>query len=278
MRRPSPWAFALGLILIASVGTASAALVVAGRRAASRDAASANASGARTAANDAPLALLAAPAVPIAAEAMVFLTRPGSFAIEPASRSVRPAHPRSLATYRGLRAYSGAPPRIPHGLTPTEVREDGCRTCHERGGFSERFGAYVPVTPHPDMGACQQCHVGDAKLMAIGLPRTAPSDRCRQCHTPGAMRWRDSTLDWVGLRAPALTRTVAGREPPPIPHESVMRGNCLACHAGPSGVAELRTPHPLRANCRQCHVDGAGAVPPFVRTAADRTSLARGGS
>jgi cytochrome c-type protein NapB len=42
--------------------------------------------------------------------------------------------------------------------------------------------------------------------------------------------------------------------PPPIPHSPDMRGNCVACHAGPGAVAEIRTPHPERANCRQCHV------------------------
>ncbi|MEX2177139.1 MAG: multiheme c-type cytochrome [Gemmatimonadaceae bacterium] len=214
----------------------------------------------------APVALLASPDVPIAAEAQVFRTAAGMLAIEPALGPRRAAHPRSLATWRSLRAYPGAPPRIPHGLTPTEFRTGGCTTCHERGGYSQRFGAYVPITPHPEMGACLQCHVGDATLMAIGLPSTDPSARCRQCHAEGATRWTESSA-WTTLEWPQTVTTTPGQSPPPIPHTLHLRGNCLACHAPPTAVAEIRTSHPERANCRQCHVTAApnGAV--FVRPA-----------
>lgn len=258
MSSRAPSTIGLALLVVASMVTAGAALVVAGRRVAERRA---------DTPHTLPVASIEAADAPIAAEARVFRTSAGALAISPFSDARREAHPRSLRTYRGLRAYSGAPPRIPHGLTPAEFRTGGCNTCHERGGFSLRFGAYVPLTPHPEMGACLQCHVGDAKLMAIALPRTDPSDRCKQCHTAGAMRWRDSSLAWTGLAAPEMAAAVPGRTPPPIPHPLQMRENCLACHASPGGVAELRTPHPERANCRQCHLEGSTVVRPFMRPA-----------
>jgi cytochrome c-type protein NapB len=246
------------VFLVACTITAISAVVVANGRFVER----------RTiaAARDSAVALIAPPAEPIAAEARVFMTTVAMLAIEPGSEPRRRAHPRSLATYRALRAYDGAPPRIPHGLTPAEFLDGGCKVCHERGGFSVRFGAYVPVTPHPEMGACLQCHVGDAKLMAVSLPRTEPSDRCRQCHAPGAMKWRDSTLNWKGLSAPPLPPVVPGRLPPPIPHDLQRRENCLACHSSPGAAAGIRTPHAERANCRQCHVEGSAVVAPFERS------------
>ena len=232
------------VFLIASAAVAIAAIVLAFERSAAER---------RAGPAVAALAPLAPPDEPIAAEAQVFRTAAGMLAIEPAMGPRRAAHPRSLATWRSLRAYPGAPPRIPHGLTPDEFRTGGCTTCHERGGFSPRFGAYVPITPHPEMGACLQCHVGDAKLMAIGLPGTDPSARCRQCHAEGATRWTESTT-WTTTDWPEPGPNTPGRAPPPIPHTLHMRGNCLACHAPPAAVAEIRTPHPERANCRQCHL------------------------
>lgn len=214
---------------------------------------------------DSAVALLSVQEQPIAAEAQVFRTSAAMLAIDPSDGVRRAAHPRTLATYRSLRAYPGAPPRIPHGLTPAEFQTGGCKTCHERGGFSQRFGAYVPVTPHPEMGACLQCHVGDAKLMAIALPGLDPSARCRQCHAPGATRWTDSSLTWTPLAWPRLAPGSVGQPPPPVPHTLDMRGNCLACHAAPAGVQEIRTTHPERASCLQCHVTEAGSPDALAR-------------
>ena len=248
---------ALRVFLIASAVVAMSALIIAaGRVAEDRE----------SAAEDARVDV-ASPNERIAAEADVFRTHAGVLAIDPGFDTRRSAHPRTWATYRSLRAYPGAPPRIPHGLTPDEFQAAACNTCHERGGFSQRFGAYVPITPHPEMGACLQCHVGDGELMAISLPTTDPSTRCRQCHAPGARRRAEATLDWRSLSWPQLTRDTSSGEPPPIPHTLELRGNCLACHAGPAGVAEIRTAHPERANCRQCHVTTDAAVDVFVRPA-----------
>jgi len=245
----------VGALLAASAATAITAVIVWQKRiAADRE----------SVRGTQPAMVMATSGDPIATEAGVFRTDPALLAIDPSDERRRGAHPRTLKTYRSLRAYPGAPPRIPHGLTPAEALRGGCTTCHERGGYSHRFDAYVPVTPHPEMGVCLQCHVGDARLMAIPLPNLDPSARCRQCHSEGGMRWRDSATTWKSVAWPELAR-VSRNTPPPIPHSLEMRGNCLSCHSAPGGVQELRTSHPERASCRQCHLESSEYAGEFVR-------------
>ena len=247
--RPAVVAFALFLVASAAVGIGAA--LTAGKRV------SADVVDRFANARSLPgVTLLSDFGDSVRSEAYVFRTSSAMLAISDVNTKRREAHPRSLKTYRTLRAYPGAPPRIPHGLTPQEFRENACRACHERGGFSIRFNAYVPVTPHPEMGACLQCHVGDAKLMAIPLPNTEPSSRCRQCHDPAAPKPAAAASGWQAMPWPAVKQVMPGRLPPPIPHDSPMRVNCLTCHSGPSSMVEIRTSHPERANCRQCHLQG----------------------
>jgi nitrate reductase (cytochrome), electron transfer subunit len=194
------------------------------------------------------------PLDPIDREAQVFRTRPGDLALDAGAERRTAAHPRTLTTYRSLRAFPGAPPRIPHGLTPEEFRTTRCNTCHERGGYSVRFEAYAPVTPHPEFTDCLQCHVGTAATVGIALPGPEPDAVCRQCHAFGATEASLALLDWRPATWPATNpRAVVGM-PPVIPHDLQLRGNCLACHMGPGAVAEIRTRHAERANCLQCHV------------------------
>lgn len=212
--------------------------------------------------------MLVPSAMPIAAEADVFRTSPGMFAIDPKAVGRRAAHPRTLATFRTLRPYPGAPPRIPHGLTAEELRTTGCKTCHERGGYSQRFRTYVPVTPHPELEACLQCHATDASVVGISLPGRDPDAVCRQCHAPGRPPAAVRQLDWRTAAWPRVTPSTSTGAPPPIPHGLQLRGRCLVCHAGPAAVAEIRTTHPERTNCRQCHVSADGDVRPFTRAVA----------
>jgi len=237
----------LPIFLLGSALTATAAVIVAVRRSSRSP---------PPVPEPIAVAVLAPPAEPIPAEAQVFRTSPSMMAIEPQARRHRAAHVRTLETWRYLRAYPGAPPRIPHGLSPEEYRTDACRTCHERGGYSERFAAYVPLTPHPEMGMCLQCHVGDDALAGIARPSSDPNSRCSQCHGSGGtpLPFDNSTLAWRTTAWPQIPRREPNRSPPSIPHELQSRGNCLACHAGPAAVAEIRTTHPERADCRQCHV------------------------
>ncbi len=218
---------------------------------------------------EAAVAVPVGAARPIAAEADVFRTRPGMMAIDPVVGSARGAIRRSEHRYRVLRAYPGAPPSIPHGFTGEEYRTGTCNTCHERGGYSPRFHAFVPVTPHPEMGACLQCHVGNDAVTGVPLPDADPNDICRQCHPPNAPTRIQTSVDWVGMAWPSLAPEMPDRPPPPIPHDSRFRSNCLPCHAGPGALVTIRMDHPERANCRQCHLVPDAEVGPFVRPVPD---------
>lgn len=195
-----------------------------------------------------------AAATPIDAEAGVFRIGAAGLAADPRAPRRTTAHPRTLATFRALRAFPGAPPRIPHGLTSEEFRTTRCNTCHEQGGYSARFGAYVPVTPHPELTDCLQCHVGDDAVVGVPLPSREPDAVCRQCHAPGVRPTSFAAVDWQPAAWPPPASARLAESPPVIPHDLQLRGNCLACHMGPGAVEEIRTTHPERANCRQCHV------------------------
>lgn len=246
-----------GVYLAASAAVAVVAGVVVVKRAAERPR--------PVPAGEPSWALLVPADEPIRSESEVFRTHAGVTAIPPAGGRERDAHPRTLARFRFLRAYPGAPPRIPHGFTADEFRTGACNTCHQRGGYSPRFNAYVPLTPHSEMPACLQCHVGADEVTGVSLPSLDPSTICRQCHAPGAARWAEALVDWRPLAWPSPLRPAEQGPVPPIPHDLFFRGNCLACHSGPSAVAEIRTSHPDRAGCRQCHALPDPAVDEFTR-------------
>jgi hypothetical protein len=191
---------------------------------------------------------------PIAAEALVFSMRPDAATLDAQAYRRPDAHPRTLATYRALRAYPGAPPRVPHGLTPDEFRGTVCNTCHERGGYSPRFGAYVPLVPHPELTSCLQCHATDIALVGVALPDSRRDALCHQCHSTVRTASSEHGVDWQPAAWPRVGGGAADGTPPEIPHDLQLRGNCLACHMGPAAVAEIRTSHPERSNCRQCHL------------------------
>lgn len=137
---------------------------------------------------------------------------------------------RSLDVFVSRRAYPGGPPIIPHPVA-NERSMGGtvCLTCHANGGYVPKFNAFAPVTPHP----------------------TLPN--CRQCHNPARTDELFAETTFRSAAVPQLNRQALPTSPPPIPHPLEMRSNCLACHAGPGAVAEIRTTHPDRVNCRQCH-------------------------
>ena len=211
---------------------------------------------------------------PIAAEANVFRAKWGVVAAEPDERARPGARLRSLAFYRRLRAYPGAPPRVPHGLTEEEYRTQRCKVCHERGGYVARFGAYAPVTPHPEFGECLQCHVPEAMSVGVAQPDRTGDVVCRQCHVdPDRKPPSLVSLDWVPLAWPALDTRAFPGGPPVTPHYLQLRGDCLACHAGPAAVRELRTRHPERSNCRQCHVTQEPGEPLWVHPSTGTDSV-----
>ncbi len=137
---------------------------------------------------------------------------------------------RTLKQYYSRRAYTGAPPVIPHEIFDEKgFGGKGCLACHAEGEFVPKLKAYAPVTPHPEWTNCKQCHV--AKEIVAPFRPTS----------------------FIAEKAPAIGGAALPGSPPPIPHTLAMRNNCLACHAGPSAPKEIRTTHPSRVNCRQCH-------------------------
>lgn len=143
---------------------------------------------------------------------------------------------RSLESFYVRRAYDGAPPPVPHALLdPRTYGGRGCLSCHAEGGYVQQFRAWAPVTPHPDLLNCLQCHVTEQVKS----------------------EFRGS--DFQTFRPPETRQAMLPGSPPAIPHGLQMRDNCRACHGGPGAVAEIRSTHPQRVNCRQCHA--AVAVP-----------------
>ncbi len=161
-------------------------------------------------------------------------------ALDYADMAIDEKHRHSIADYYRNRAFPGAPPTIPHPLL--DERSMGgkdCLSCHENGGFVPKWNAYAPVTPHPEMINCRQCHVAQ-KVQT---------------------QFRGTNFEKIP--APAIgkgaNRASDGR-PPVIPHSLQMRENCLACHAGPSAPKEIRTQHPQLVNCMQCHISGQAST------------------
>jgi cytochrome c-type protein NapB len=208
----------------------------------------------------ASIEVVGAPSV-IGDEAGVFRTR--LLSVGAADRRRPDAHPRTLATYHLLRSFPGAPPRVPHGLTATEFRTNRCNTCHERGGYSQRFGAYAPVNPHPEWTSCLQCHATNASLVGVPFPRASGEEACRQCHTGTPSRFDEAGLDWRAAAFPVVGQSAMV---PAIPHDLQTRGTCLTCHFGPGAVAEIRISHPERTNCRQCHLVIDSTAGTFTRS------------
>ena len=168
----------------------------------------------------------------LASETGVFRLSPHALEY-PKQEATAPARPgsRTLKAFYERRAYAGAPPVIPHRLlNPSAWGGASCLSCHRDGGYTPEFKAMTPVTPHPELAACVQCHVPQQE--AAGL-------------------FRGSTF--TRMQAPEINGSALPGSPPPIPHDLQMRSNCLACHAGPAAVNELRIDHPERVNCRQCH-------------------------
>ncbi len=154
------------------------------------------------------------------------------YALEYANMAVDEKYQRSLSTYYDNRAFYGAPPSIPHDVeNERNMGENSCLKCHENGGFAEKFNAYAPVTPHPEMINCRQCHVPQQSQTVFK-----------------GSNFEKGTIPLVGVNS-----ALEGG-PPAIPHQLQLRENCLACHAGPSAPKEIRVTHPERINCRQCHV------------------------
>lgn len=173
----------------------------------------------------------------IPSESGVF--RRSEYALDYENMPIDKNHQRSLNTYYNNRAFYGAPPSIPHPVK--EERSLGgntCLQCHQNGGFTEKFKAYAPVTPHPEMVNCRQCHVVN-KTQSL---------------------FKEGSYGNFSVPKAGINSALNG-SPPVIPHQIQMRENCLSCHAGPSAPKEIRVSHPERINCKQCHVPNSKITP-----------------
>jgi nitrate reductase cytochrome c-type subunit len=140
---------------------------------------------------------------------------------------------KSAAHVRAARrAYDGAPPTIPH-----ESFGMSCDACHNVRGLSLPGVGFAPASPHE------------------GTAKAGATTRCRQCHVFVTAEGLFVANEFVGLEQDlrAGIRATPGA-PPTIPHRTLMRENCVACHDGPGAREEVRTSHPERWRCRQCHV------------------------
>jgi nitrate reductase cytochrome c-type subunit len=136
---------------------------------------------------------------------------------------------RTLSKYYSRREYLGSPPEIPH---PDKVHGNDleCLICHADGGWTGLLQRRTPVTPHPEMTGCRQCHVSPVTDVLF------------------------QDTDWQSLPPPRLGRSYLPGSPPPIPHDLQMRENCNACHVGPGTLMAVRMKHEWRGICRQCHL------------------------
>ncbi|MDP2088161.1 MAG: nitrate reductase cytochrome c-type subunit [Flavobacteriaceae bacterium] len=140
---------------------------------------------------------------------------------------------KSMSEYYKNRAYHGAPPTIPHEVSERSMGDNSCLQCHKNGGYVDKYKAYAPIVPHPDMINCRQCHV-PVKSNTV---------------------FKESNWELIPkIKVPVNFNNVLLTSPPVIPHQLEMHESCLSCHAGPSAPKEIRVTHPERINCRQCHV------------------------
>ena len=126
-----------------------------------------------------------------------------------------------------LRAYHGAPPRVPHQLD--EIGRTNCLSCHQEGN-ALKYNRRAPVTPHPERV------------------------NCRQCHVPIAVTTTFTESNYKPYRRRSGARPSQPLGPPYIPHRLQDRENCRACHLSVSTPPILRPRHGERTNCTQCHV------------------------
>lgn len=141
----------------------------------------------------------------------------------------------AVARRAARRAYSGAPPVIPHPVDANDVTS--CYQCHGEGKVIGNLIA--PRISHQRYTNCTQCHAP----VAVGAPGTVGGFEVANTFVGQASAGRGSRA-YVGA-------------PPTIPHSTHMRENCMSCH-GQLSQPGLRTPHPWRVNCTQCHAPSAG--------------------
>lgn len=145
----------------------------------------------------------------------------GAAQAKPAPKSATKAAPKPE---RQMTPY--APPVIPHPVDP----EAACTACHGDPGSSG------PALPHRPIANCQACHVAQT----------------------AAKPFKGNAYRFEGER-PGPNRARYSGAPPAVPHHTLMREVCAACH-GKTPRHGAKNPHPDRPACTSCHLpSGAGA-------------------
>ena len=147
-----------------------------------------------------------------------------------------PGVPGAFKTVASARAerrlFAGAPPVIPHHDFGAD-----CVSCHTTAGMSVPQFGFAPPSPH------------DPEQLQGGMAR------CRMCHVSAGQEPPFADNDFVGLRQDLRAgKRLNDLAPPVIPHQTLLRENCMACHTGPAAREEIRCPHPERERCVQCHL------------------------
>ncbi len=132
------------------------------------------------------------------------------------------------------RAFSGAPPTITHEVGA--LGRASCQSCHFDGKAIDAKGVLAPITPHPELAHCTQCHV---------------ESTTRELFKKNGFAGRTFL---IGQRAQP-------NGPWLIPHPITLRENCVGCHDAAHTVARLRTDHPEREHCVQCHLPVNSSFP-----------------
>ncbi len=152
---------------------------------------------------------------------------PSAHPLAPASQSISSGDSKKS---ENLRAYTGAPPVIPHPVDAISV--SSCLACHEKGMSLGDLSA--PAIPHEPFASCTQCHAppAEAFLVSEQLPQS----------------------EFKGLKENRNIPKNNSKGAPIIPHTTLMRDNCLACH-GASGKQPMKPTHRKETVCQRCHIE-----------------------
>ena len=124
----------------------------------------------------------------------------------------------------------GPPPIIPHMIRREDWTSEHCLNCHLFGGYVPQFGAYSPITPHPQYLSCRQCHLTDSRRAEI------------------------ETADFRYPSWKVSGRSALPGSPPWHSHDIKGHEDCLSCHYGPKAIVRIGNHHAARHDCQQCHV------------------------
>jgi cytochrome c-type protein NapB len=145
------------------------------------------------------------------------------------AESLNSADPKEESPPRRL--FFGSPTAVPHEVGGAMGE---CLSCHGEEGTG------APLTPHPTMLHCRQCHV----------PAGEVTGEFRANH-------------FVGLKRPKTAPRAHSKAPSIMPHPVLLHEKCLACHAPKAREDVVGTTHPERQHCRQCHIAQASNPPRF---------------